>query len=503
MKKIVLILLFLNNFLFSDSDDGTCVWQIVDSGTSVSTNYNTVPDGTVNCEAFQKNTYTYIDNDKKLQNEWIRYGCPADMTREGDTCVCPAGEELVSSQTCPASPSPTLSCKLPCADGYSRNSAGECCPNGLDVFCDIDTHLWSDCKCPDGNDMIDNGNGIFSCASPCDENSTRGGADVGYECIPNCNICNGVEDQAEQACQEMGQYLIDFSCIPNAECTDFVPSGSCVNAPNCTECAERQITRADECRILHGAYLSNFECSENLETCEVTNYNAGECIDDDSNPSDPNFGDGSQGNNDETNDIPDTNNSGQAIPIDSDNDPSNGNDGKGGFDIDMPDYNPALETIGDNIEDGTKATNAQTKANKQNTEYLGKKLDDIVNNTKDIKDALDSDGSQISRDHTPNQEFDKDGFKDIITGELSDITADFKTSVDTYWDSISGTYFERDYFVVTDCPTLPTLTFTLQGQDVVLISQERFDSYGILPILKKIVIFIFTLSGVMYAFRSE
>ncbi|MCH9814775.1 MAG: hypothetical protein K0U47_12635 [Epsilonproteobacteria bacterium] len=412
--------------------------------------------------------------------------CPnPEQVFTNGVCTCPVGTESAPFATCPPTPHPPSHCVAPCPEGQSRNQAGSCCPSGLGLFCNTETHEWSDCQCPEGSDAIPQGDGTFLCDLACDEGFERG---EDGECQASCNICEEYKTNAELACQANEQYLYNFTCTPNEECSDAMISGQCIS---CTECVTRESERKIECSQ-YGAYVEGFQCGENPETCEVTNYNQGECIDDDTNPNDPNFGDGSQSNNDETNDIPDINNT--AIEK---------TDANGDTKIDLPDYNPAFESIGDNIEDNRKAINAQTKANKQNAEFLSDKLDKIEANTKDIKDALTSDGSGISKEHTPNQEFDKAGFKEIITNELNQLSTEFTNSINHYWDNISSTYFERDYFIVNDCPTMPTLTFTIQNKEVVLISQERFDSYGIFPIFKKIIIFLFILSGILYAFRSE
>jgi hypothetical protein len=119
------------------------------------------------------------------------------------------------------------------------------------------------------------------------------------------------------------------------------------------------------------------------------NYD-GICTDDDSNPFDPDYGNSDESSSD---DIPDTNNTATSTST-TKTTQSNPDGTSGGTStstttqsIEMPDYNPALESIGDKIAEGKKATEKQTASDKENTKYLGEKLDDIKKSIDEIKEG--------------------------------------------------------------------------------------------------------------------
>ncbi len=511
MKKIALLLLFLNSYVFSICNGNLLpvdlhVDKVLNSGYTLGfssggtylaygsncassrvyhyPNSNVFEVVTSDLYVWQQDpTYTCDDSSKEFNSTVGSCTCTGEMVTDsvGD-CVCPSPKEKVGVIPCGSTSPESFVCMLPCQEGYQRHDFGlGCCPIGQMGSC-----LGGCCE------EIDFDINTSTCKTPCLQNEYRG--DDG-ECHSGCNICDGAEQQAEQACEAQNQYLTDFECLPNADCTNFTVNGNCVNTPTCTECEDRLIIRQNECSSL-GSYLVDFDCSDNPTTCEVINYDSGECIDDDSSPLDPNYGDGSQDNNNDTNDIPDTDNSATSTTTtNTTNSDGSTSTSTGSTTFDMPDYNPALETIGDNIEDVTKATNAQTKANNQNTDYLGKKLDKIDDSINDLTEG------EINIDYTPDIDLNS-RFIDKIDEAIGGKWIDFEVYIKDLYIDQKDKYFNQTYVNKT-CSSIPTVSFSILGSEYTIMSQAKLEEFGIITTLRSIIIFMFVISGVLVALRGD
>ncbi len=405
-------------------------------------------------------THTWKDYPEDNYSHYSCVGCP--------TADNPKATESFTPDQCP--PSDTIqqpTCLVPCEAGTHRNAMGGCCPDGFGMFCtasdgfkysessDTDSHSgwhWSSCAdtnqdnngtCPSGQEKDRFG----ACVAMCPAGQYR---DLTNECSP-------IPDCADNE---------DFNTT-SAQC-EAKPQNPDDDNPNCTECEERGQQRLEECSKLgNGSFLEGFKCQEN-ETCEVTTYNAGVCTDNDNDPRDPNYGDGSQENNDNTDDIPNSTEENLTQTT------QTNDDGTQTTTTTQRNYDDALEAIGDNIDDSRKATNAQTEANKENTEFLGKKIDATNEHLKDINDKLDQDAKDSEM---------PSGYSDFISQVQTDIA-----SVGTMYSDMKSTLQGNPIVISTaNKGVAPDFEMDFHGKKIKISLCNSFQTFR--PFLQ----FIFTL----------
>ncbi len=359
---------------------------------------------------------------------------------------------------------------------------------------DVESCTDPDAPCPDGMEKDNFGD----CVTTCPDGQYR---DNTNECapIPSCDMsyqdfnttsgeCEGTPPPADPEPDDCSTRWAGSSLIGTAEfCEDkiiVVADGSTLFCYR--NCRSTPYTTETRCAELGG----------------FIDYNK-ECVSDDTSPFDPDYNDGSS-ENDATNDIPDSTNDSTSSTTDTTNtnaDGSSGGTSSSTTETTSRNYDEAFEAIGDNIEDSTKATNAQTSSNKQNTEFLGGKLDSI-------NDNLSFDGSKVPSDFTFNEDdyqIDTDTFTSYMTTALEPITNYTTEKMDAVWDTFKDKFKDTVLFSET-CQVFPSLKadFTVGGQtkEMVIFSQDFIDDYGIATIIKPIVIFIFTLMGLMSVFKE-
>jgi len=120
-------------------------------------------------------------------------------------------------------------------------------------------------------------------------------------------------------------------------------------------------------------------------------------------------------------------------------------------------------------------------------------------------EKLSFDSTKIEDNFDPStseKQFDESSFTTQLEDKLNELQTSTTEKIDTVWDDIQTDVSNMVFIEVGTCQQIPLITKTILGKPISISFQSFFDESGVLTLLRSIIIFIFTLSGLLYVYRA-
>jgi len=511
MKKLISLIFILNSYLFSVTCPnlspcdysmhlvpGSASWNGVGfRALSSSEDGSFTIYGWTECPTYAQISHASSEYGKSSCS--MPRQCSSPKVFNGTSCVCPSGTEPFSAYSCQTERyDDNFGCVTPCQAGYGRNLAGSCCPIGLDVFCNGDG-TFSDCKCPDGSTMLEQSDGTFLCESGCPDGqilNSDGTCRCSYDAISNGSECTTCEfpyvATIQNECVDCGNNQTpDTNGICSNPCSDSFPYYFPISEDSTSKIIIPSGGNSQVC----------YDLGDNLEDTSGDNVSNSDTPDGTTTTTETTTNDDGTTTTTETTTETTTNDDGTTTTntttttTESDG-TSTSNTTSETSNKDERNYDKAFEDIGDEI---IKNRNEIKKSSNKNSEDLQKIEDEIKKTNK----KLSFDNTKIQDNFDPatsEKQFDETSFTSNIENKLNELQVSTTEKIDTVWNDIQTDVSNMVFIEVGTCQALPTHSMDFHGQTVTFISQDNFQIF--FDIFRPIIIFIFTLSGLLYVYRA-